>query len=106
MGGKTVPNFLRSDEAGGVYAGIEEGGGGARVPEVYTAIGQNGVFLAEGAFWVMQTYISDAERLSFACRRDIADGLEWLQTYHFITAMLASIPMFQTIIPHHSFPAG
>ncbi|BDG31220.1 hypothetical protein PthBH41_09320 [Parageobacillus thermoglucosidasius] len=80
--------------------------GFARVPEVYTAIGQNGVFLAEGAFWVMQTYISDAERLSFARRRDIADGLEWLQTYHFITAMLASIPMFQTIIPHHSFPAG
>ncbi|MBY6267877.1 hypothetical protein [Parageobacillus thermoglucosidasius] len=105
MGGKTVPNFFRSDEAGGVYAGIEEGGGCPCSRDIYYYWAKWGI-LAEGAFWVMQTYISDAERLSFARRRDIADGLEWLQTYHFITAMLASIPMFQTIIPHHSFPAS
>lgn len=75
--------------------------GFAHVPAVYTAIGQNGVFFVENAFWIMQTYISDAERLSFARRQDIADGLELLQTYHFITAMLVKIPTFQTIIPHY-----
>lgn len=75
--------------------------GFAHVPAVYTTIGQNGVFFVKDAFWIMQTYISDAERLSFARRQDIADGLELLQTYHFITAMLAKIPVFQTMIPHY-----
>jgi hypothetical protein len=75
--------------------------GFALVPAINTAIGQNGVFFFEDAFWVMQTYISDAERLSFARQQDIADGLKLLQTYHSITRLLIKIPLFQTMIPYY-----
>lgn len=73
----------------------------AHAPAIYTAIGQNGVFFFEDAFWVMQTYISDAERLSFSRQQDIADGLELLQTYHSITGVLINIPLFQAMIPYY-----
>jgi hypothetical protein len=74
--------------------------GFVHVPAIYTTLGQNGVFFFEGAFWTMQTYISDAERLSFARQQDIADGLELLQTYHSIARLLIKIPLFQTIVPY------
>jgi hypothetical protein len=71
------------------------------VPAVYTTIGQHGVFFFAGHFWLMQTYISDAKALAFTEKQDIAAGLQLLQTYHSVTDMLLSHPLWQTVLPYY-----
>lgn len=51
VGWQNGTELFRSDEAGGVYTGQAlKKAGVARVPEVYTAIGQNGVFWRKALF--------------------------------------------------------
>ncbi|GAJ38211.1 phosphotransferase [Saccharococcus caldoxylosilyticus] len=71
------------------------------VPAVYTAIGQHGVFFFAGRFWLTQTYISGAKMLSFTEKKDIAAGLQLLQTYHSVTDMLLSHPIWRMTLPYY-----
>jgi len=49
-------------------------------------LGHGGVIAAGGRYWLLTEYVAGARPLTFADKRDIADGLQALNNYHAATA--------------------